>query len=106
MNNAASSSAEITTRPTRYAPMRARVVCALALLLSLPCCLPAVAQTSADAPANGQGAGITVYGSGHSSAKPNIIEVQLRSAAKAELTGDAIVKYRDAKRRTLAALPA
>ena len=32
-----------------------------------------------------------------------MIEVQLRSAAKAEMTGDAIVKYRDAKRRTLEA---
>jgi uncharacterized protein YggE len=47
--------------------------------------------------------GITVSGSGEVRAKPNVIEVQMRSAAKAELTGDAIVKYRDAKRRTLAA---
>ena len=47
--------------------------------------------------------GITVSGSGEVRAKPNVIEVQLRSAAKAELTGDAIVKYRDAKRRTLSA---
>jgi hypothetical protein len=39
-------------------------------------------------------------------AKPNVIEVQLRSAAKAEMTGDAIVKYRDAKRRTLEAFAA
>jgi uncharacterized protein YggE len=47
--------------------------------------------------------GITVSGSGEVRTKPNVIEIQMRSAAKAELTGDAIVKYRDAKRRTLAA---
>jgi uncharacterized protein len=47
--------------------------------------------------------GITVFGTGDVRARPNVIEVQLRSAAKAEMTGDAIVKYRDAKRRTLEA---
>ncbi len=101
MTGAAHSTEETSQRPTRYAPMRPRVAIAMAFLLTAACYLPAAAQSAADA--SGTGAGITVYGSGHSSAKPNIIEVELRSAAKAELTGDAIVKYRDAKRRTLAA---
>lgn len=47
--------------------------------------------------------GITVSGSGEVRAKPNAVEFDLRTAGSAELTGDAIVKYRDAKRRTLEA---
>lgn len=46
-------------------------------------------------------AGITVSGTGERIAKPDLIEISLRAAANAELTADAIVKYRDAKRRIL-----
>lgn len=45
--------------------------------------------------------GITVYGSGEASAKPDLVEIGLRATATAELTADAIVKYSDTKRRTL-----
>jgi hypothetical protein len=44
-----------------------------------------------------------VYGAGETSAKPDLVEISLRSVAAAELTADAIVKYRDARRRTLEA---
>jgi uncharacterized protein YggE len=45
--------------------------------------------------------GITVSGSGEVSAKPTQVEFEIRTGGSAELTGDAIAKYRDAKRRTL-----
>ncbi|HWB10452.1 MAG TPA: SIMPL domain-containing protein [Pirellulales bacterium] len=48
-------------------------------------------------------AGISVYGTGETVAKPDVVEVSLRATAAAELTGDAIIKYRDTKRRTLEA---
>lgn len=47
--------------------------------------------------------GISVYGNGEMVAKPNVVEISLRATAAAELTADAIVKYRDTKRRTLEA---
>ena len=47
--------------------------------------------------------GISVSGKGEVRAKPNFVEIDMRSAASAELTADALVKYRDSKRRTLEA---
>lgn len=47
--------------------------------------------------------GISVYGTGETIAKPDVVEISLRATAAAELTGDAIIKYRDTKRRTLEA---
>ena len=43
--------------------------------------------------------GFTVVGRGQLSAKPDLVEVDLDVTASSELTADAIVKYRDAKRR-------
>ena len=43
--------------------------------------------------------GFTVSGKGYASAKPNLVEVNLEVNASSELTADAIVKYRDAKKR-------
>jgi uncharacterized protein YggE len=43
--------------------------------------------------------GFTVSGKGSLSVKPNSVEIDIDIAASSELTGDAIVKYRDAKRR-------
>lgn len=45
--------------------------------------------------------GIAVQGIGERAAKPNQVEVDLQVAGAAELYGDALVKYRDVKRRTL-----
>ncbi|MBI3467757.1 MAG: SIMPL domain-containing protein [Planctomycetes bacterium] len=47
--------------------------------------------------------GITVYGTGEVRAKPNLIEIDLQNSGTGELSGDAIVKYRDNKRRMLQA---
>jgi uncharacterized protein YggE len=47
------------------------------------------------------GEGITVSGTGSVAARPNLVEVDLQVVGKAELTGDALVKYRDAKKRVL-----
>jgi len=69
-----------------------------AALVATFCSRSALAQFTGD---SDRPPGILVPGTGDVRAKPNVIEIQLRSAAKAELTGDAIVKYRDAKRRTL-----
>jgi len=44
--------------------------------------------------------GITVSGTGEAKARPNQLEIDLNIAGAAELTGDALVKYRDAVRRT------
>jgi uncharacterized protein YggE len=43
--------------------------------------------------------GFTVAGKGLVSAKPDLVEIDLDVIASSELTADAIVKYRDAKRR-------
>lgn len=48
--------------------------------------------------------GISVYGTGEVSARPNLVEIDLHVSGKAELTGDALVKYRDAKKRVIEAL--
>jgi uncharacterized protein len=43
--------------------------------------------------------GFTVAGKGRAAAKPNRLEIDLEVSAASELTADAIVKYRDAKKR-------
>ena len=55
-------------------------------------------------PAQATHDGIAVYGTGELPARPNLVEIDLRVSGKAELTGDALVKYRDSKKRVLEAL--
>jgi uncharacterized protein YggE len=43
--------------------------------------------------------GFTVSGKGYAAAKPNLVEVDMDVSASSELTADAIVKFRDAKKR-------
>ncbi len=43
--------------------------------------------------------GFTVTGKAQVAAKPNLVEIDLEVSASSELTADAIVKYRDAKKR-------
>ncbi len=43
--------------------------------------------------------GFTVTGKGHAAARPDLVEIDLDVSASSELTADAIVKYRDAKKR-------
>ncbi|WP_406699087.1 SIMPL domain-containing protein [Singulisphaera sp. Ch08] len=58
---------------------------------------PAWAQYFPQSEGNLQGFAVT--GKGTASAKPNRLEIDLEVSASSELTADAIVKYRDAKRR-------
>lgn len=50
--------------------------------------------------------GITVVGTGTVQVKPNAIEITGVVSGEAELAGDALVKYRDNKRRAVAAIEA
>jgi len=43
--------------------------------------------------------GVTVAGKGEVAARPNLLEIDLEVVAASELTADAIVKYRDARRK-------
>ena len=56
-------------------------------------------QTGYSAASAGNIEGFTVIGKGSVSAKPNRLEIDLEVSAASELSADAIVKYRDAKRR-------
>ncbi len=51
-------------------------------------------------------AGLSVVGKGASAAKPNRLEIDLEVNAASELSSDAIVKYRDAKKRLAEAFAA
>src|SRR4051794_6483667 len=46
-----------------------------------------------------QDTGITVTGSGEAKAKPNRLEIDMKASSSAELTSDAVIKYRDSLRR-------
>ncbi len=89
-------------RGTRAMKLRSVFAClflgSVAMILAAP---PAAAQIySTGAPSDG----ITVSGTGEVAARPNLVEIDLQVSGKAELTGDALVKYRDAKQRVLDAL--
>jgi uncharacterized protein YggE len=44
-------------------------------------------------------AGVTVSATGEATVRPNRLEIDIKAAASAELTGDAVVKYRDSLKR-------
>jgi uncharacterized protein len=73
------------------------------IVLFFALCRPACAQFmegEAVAPGPPQNIeGFTVAGKGQVAAKPDKIEIDLEVSAASELTADAVVKYRDAKRR-------
>lgn len=76
------------------------VVIAIAGAFSLTGALrPARAQLYSQPTSEGNFQGLAVTGKGTVSAKPNRLEIDLEVSASSELTADAIVKYRDAKRR-------
>jgi uncharacterized protein YggE len=68
--------------------------------------MPITSVASAQMVANVGSDGITVFGTGELRAKPNVVQIDLRASAKAELTDDAIVKFKDSKKRTLEAFEA
>ena len=88
--------------PTRSARTAGVMVLVLALALIGPLC-PAHAQFF-DPTGNSTGStpnieGFTVSGKGYTAARPNLVEIDMDVSASSELTADAIVKYRDAKKR-------
>jgi uncharacterized protein len=56
-------------------------------------------RVGAAAAAGGEDAGVTVSATGEATVRPNRLEIEIKAAASAELTGDAVVKYRDALKR-------
>jgi uncharacterized protein YggE len=77
----------------------------VAFLLSTVFVAPARGQYPAP-PGTERLDGITVSGTGEVRAKPNLVEIDLQNTGMAELSADAIVKYRDNKRRMLQAFEA
>jgi uncharacterized protein YggE len=65
---------------------------------------PFVARAEDQSPTGGGGEGISVAGSGEVKAKPKVVEINATVTGDAELAADAIVKYRDARRRAVDAL--
>jgi uncharacterized protein YggE len=65
--------------------------------------IPASAQDAPLPPPAG-GDGISVAGSGEAKGKPTAVEISAVVSGEAELAADAIVKYRDTKRRAVEAL--
>jgi uncharacterized protein YggE len=60
-------------------------------MLNAACALGAGATT--------EDAGVTVSATGVATVRPNRLEIEIKAAATAELTGDAVVKYHDAIKR-------
>ena len=56
--------------------------------------------------AEAENTGITVIGSGSAKGKPTEVEIAATVSGEAELTNDAMVKFRDAKKRAVAAVEA
>jgi len=87
-------------RPSRFRPLR-RAVAVLAILAASAGSASAQYGSPPGIPQNIDG--LTVIGKGTASAAPDLAEIDLNVSASAELTGDAIVKFRDAKKRILEA---
>lgn len=85
-------------KPT-HAP-RVGVACAAVAAIAIALAAPGrSAAQSADPNDTRNIDGLTVLGKGTAKAKPTFAEIELDVSASAELTGDAIVKFRDAKKR-------
>src|SRR2546423_1681559 len=80
------------TMVIRFSPRYVRRIFAMVMMLS------AAHNARAD------NAGITVSGSGTVKSKPTEVEIGAIVSGEAELTNDAMVKYRDAKKRAVAAI--
>jgi uncharacterized protein YggE len=74
------------------------IIVSAALLLAIATG-PARAQLADGPGAQGNVDGFAVVGKGTAATKPNRLEIDLEVSASSELSADAIVKYRDAKKR-------
>ncbi len=87
---------DFTRRSRRRA---ARLATILTGSLAVAFALPAGARAQFQNP---QGEpGITVEGTGEARSVPDVVEINLKLTARAELTDDAVVKHRDARKRAL-----
>lgn len=92
--------------PSLFRPLR-RVVAALACLAMLAAGVGTASAQYVSVPGIPQNIeGLTVIGKGAVLASPDLAEIDLDVSASAELTGDAIVKFRDAKKRVIEAFEA
>ena len=92
-----------TVMPKVVEPARPAIAALALALVWLSASSPARAQPF-DPMGNATGQthnieGFTVTGKGHVAAKPNLVEIDMDVSASSELTADAIVKFRDAKKR-------
>src|SRR3954447_25662896 len=85
-------------RPTTRLSVSTTLLFALALAIG-----PSLVRAEGDQ-STGGGEGISVAGSGEVKAKPKVVEINATVTGEAELAADAIVKYRDARRRAVDAL--
>lgn len=77
--------------------MRKHIIIAIGLVFWAWFAKPAVSQTQIPIPKAEEG--ITVQGVGETTVKPTTVEIDVKIVGSAELTGDALVKYRDSKKR-------
>ncbi|WP_240911395.1 SIMPL domain-containing protein [Paludisphaera soli] len=82
-------------RPWTIAALRLAACLGMAAAVIVAVPPPAAAQVAEPSGVEG----LTVQGKGSVSARPSLAEIDLDVSAAAELTGDAIVKFRDAKKR-------
>lgn len=90
--------------PSRRSQMLRRALVALAIFAASASSATAQYGSPPGVPQNIEG--LTVIGKGVVSASPDLAEIDLDVSASAELTGDAIVKFRDAKKRVVEAFEA
>jgi uncharacterized protein YggE len=83
---------------------RAAFVCAALVLLGVPLARAADNDTNGSSNAANANSTITVTGSGDAKARPTIVEMTAVVSGEAELAADAVVKYKDSRRRAVKAL--
>src|SRR5947209_8179241 len=90
----------LPTMIVRFAPRsRRRFMAAMMMFLAAAAAAAAAHHARAE-----QQQGITVSGTGTVKSKPTEVEIGAMVSGEAELTNDAMVKYRDAKKRAVAAI--
>src|SRR4051812_30353255 len=83
----------------RLTPRLTRLLPVLLLLAAL-----APPARAADADGAGNSKTITVTGSGEAKGRPTVVEMSATISGEAELAADAVVKYKDARRRAVKAI--
>jgi uncharacterized protein YggE len=68
------------------------------------CFFVAVPGAAAAGAEGGNGRAITVTGAGEAKARPNVVEMNAVVSGEAELAADAVVKYKDSRRRAVKAI--